>query len=496
MQLNMRPYQATILDMLRAGFAEGHRAQMLYGPCAFGKTEVAINMMHAAQAKGTRSAMVVDRRILCEQTSARMAKYGIDHGVMMAESGRWRPELPIQICTAQTLEAREGFPEIGLLIVDEAHCQRESTTEFIKNHPKIKVIGLSGSPFTKGLGSVYSKVQSATTIAEMVKDNWLVEPRVFIAKQIDMAGAKKVAGEWSANDATKRGIQITGDVVGEWVKKTMEIFGGPRKTIVFCAGVAHGEDLSKGFADVGYNFVSISYRDDDQYKQEVLAEFERPDTSLHGIIATDILTKGFDQSDVQIAISARPFSKSFSSHVQQLGRLMRPYEGKQAIWLCHSGNYLRFRDQWDALCEDGVTELDDGIEKAKPEPSDKEKEAAKCPQCGYLWSAQEDVCPNCGHVRTRCNDVVEVAGEMVELSGARKGKNKEFTAAEKQQWYSELLYLESTWKVKKYFAYAMFIQKFGHQPHGYRAVSMPAGQSVIGWCKSRFIAASKRPQNA
>jgi len=170
------------------------------------------------------------------------------------------------------------------------------------------------------------------TIDQLVEQGWLIRPRVFIAREIDMSGAKKVAGEWSANETTKRGIQITGDIVAEWISKTHEIFGGPRKTIVFCSGVAHGEDLARKFGEAGYNFVSISYRDDDDYKTDVLAEFDKPDTSIHGIVATDILTKGFDQSDVMIGISARPFSKSFSSHVQQIGRVMRTHPGKdQAI---------------------------------------------------------------------------------------------------------------------------------------------------------------------
>lgn len=41
--------------------------------------------------------------------------------------------------------------------------------EFIKNNPSVKVIGLSGSPFTKGMGTVYSSVESAVTIDELVR---------------------------------------------------------------------------------------------------------------------------------------------------------------------------------------------------------------------------------------------------------------------------------------------------------------------------------------
>ena len=145
--------------------------------------------------------------------------------------------------------------------------------------------------------------------------------------------------------------------------------------------------------------------------------------SIHGVIATDILTKGFDQADIHFGISARPFTKSFSSHVQQLGRVMRPHHSKEfACWLDHSGNYLRFRDQWDALYSNGVDVLDDAAEKAKPEPTDKEKERAKCPVCGALWPGNSDMCSHCGHVRQRKNEVISVAGEMVELTNTKSEK--------------------------------------------------------------------------
>jgi DNA repair protein RadD len=489
MELVLREHQVDILDKLRAGFADGHRAQVLYGPCGFGKTEVAVSMMSAAAQKGKRAAMIVDRRILAEQTSARFWKYGIDHGIIMAGSTRWRPDLPIQICTAQTLEARDGFPMVDLLIVDECHTVRESTSEFIRNHPDVKVIGLSGSPFTKGMGQTYTNVECATTIQNLVDAKWLIDQRVFIAKQIDMTGAKKVAGEWSQKESTSRGIKITGDIVSEWVAKTHEIFGAPRKTIVFCAGVAHGEDLSKKFAEAGYNFISISYRDDDDYKAQVLEDFNRPDTSINGIIATDILTKGFDQSDVMIGVSARPFSKSFSSHVQQLGRVMRIHEGKdQAIWLCHSGNYLRFRDQWDDLYSNGVLELDDGAEKTKPEPTEKEKEAAKCPKCSALWTALADICSNCGHVRERKNDVVAVAGEMLELGASKAEK---YSSEFKEQWYQEMLGLleEKGKNVNR--AFFLYQEKFKSKPP-WKKLSRPPSEEVARYYQRSNMAYAKR----
>ena len=132
-----------------------------------------------------------------------------------------------------------------------------------------------------------------------------------------------------SDQVTERGMKITGDIVDEWVKQTFRIFNKAVKTVVFCAGVAHGKDLERQFRERGYNFVSISYLEDDEFKRESIEEFSKPDSTIHGLIATDILTRGFDVPDVLIGVSARPFSKSFSSHVQQMGRIMRPSPGKE-----------------------------------------------------------------------------------------------------------------------------------------------------------------------
>jgi superfamily II DNA or RNA helicase len=483
--LELRPLQERSLDLLREKFREGHRSVLLYGPTGFGKTELAIALMNAAKDKGSRAAMVLDRIMLCEQTSQRLQRYNIDHGVLQSGHWRFRPHEQIQVCSAQTLEKRGSFPGLSILLVDECHCQRKQTTEFIKNNNNMRVVGLSASPFTRGLGKTYDAVVSATTTKELVDQGWLAGLRVFIAKQIDMTGAKKVAGEWSDKETTERGIKITGDIVAEWIKKTHEIFGEPKKTIVFCSGVAHGEDLSKRFAEAGYNFVSISYKDDDDFKQEAIAEFSKPDSSIHGLIATDILTKGFDCADVMIGISARPFSKSFSSHVQQMGRLMRSYPGKQhGVWLCHSGNYLRFRDQWDDLYANGVSDLDDGAEKPKPEPSDEEKERAKCPACGALWPGRQDICANCGHVRQRKNQVAEEAGELSEITtGASKEK---YTGPQKEQWYRELLGYAREKGWKDGWAWHKYQEKFKIKPVWAKVSAAPSAE-IRNWVISQNI---------
>lgn len=489
--LNLYPHQKTLLSTLRRGFNDGHKVQMLYGPCGAGKTEISCAMMRAVSERGQRVTMVVDLTLLCHQTSARLQKYDIDHGVIMPESPRWRPEQKIQIAMIQTIEARQSWPDTDLLIIDEAHSIRKSVIEFIAARPKMEVVGLSGSPFTKGLGKVYTSIVSGITVNELVAEDKLIYPKIFIAKPIDMTGAKKVAGEWTDKEVTERGAKIAGDIVAEWQSKTDAIFGKPVKTIVFCAGIAHGADLANKFSNAGFNFITLSHKSDPTFRAEAIEEFAKTDSAIHGLIATDLLTKGFDVADVSVMISARPFSKSFSSHVQQMGRIMRTHLLKEsACLLDHAGNYLRFRNQWDELCEHGVTCLDDGAEKTKPEPTDKEKERAKCPKCSALWPSNSDLCSHCGFVMDRKSKVIEVAGEMLELTGTTEKKEK-YSGEYKEAFFQGLLGYSRQKGYRDGWAFHAYQRKFGVEPKWKKQTTAPS-EDVSGWIKHDIIRNAKR----
>jgi DNA repair protein RadD len=488
MDLKLWDHQMEVIPKLRAGFASGHRAQLLYAPTGFGKTEVAMYLMKATADKYNKAAMVLDRIVLVDQTSRRLDKYGLDHGVLQAGHWRFDSSRRLQVCSAQTLERRDDFPKVDLLIVDECHIARKQTTEFIKNNPEIKVIGLTATPFTKGLGDIYTNIVNGATTGWLVDNKWLTPMKVFIAKEIDMTGAKKVAGEWSADVVSERGMKLTGDIVDEWIMKTNQIFGKPEKTIVFCAGVAHGASLVKRFAEKGYNFVSISYKDNDEFKRAAIEDFAKPDTEINGLIATDILTRGFDVPDVKIGVSARPFSKSLSSHIQQIGRVIRSHPNKEfALWLDHSGNFLRFRKDWDSIYHDGIKRLDQTADKARKEPTEREKKDSKCPACGYLWPRDADSCPACGHVRERRNLVHVLPGHLEELVNT---SNSNY--ADKQMFYSELMWIARDKNYSPGWVAHKYREKFGVWPKNMSDNVAPPTIQTMNWIKSRAIAWAKK----
>jgi superfamily II DNA or RNA helicase len=243
----------------------------------------------------------------------------------------------------------------------------------------------------------------------------LVEPTIYVARSPDDQDlGLNSYGEFSDSSATAAGIQIVGDVVQEWIGKTRQHFGGPVKTIVFSPTVEHGRELCAAFNAEGFNFQQISYLDrDDDERARKIAEFRQPDSTIHGLISCGVLTKGFDVPDVRVGISCKPYRKSLSSHMQEIGRVMRSHPGKdKALWLCHSGNVERFALDTFDVWENGAGPLDQA-EKRDATPRDRnpvEREKVVCPECA--GAMRGPTCMACGYERPARSDVHHVEGEL------------------------------------------------------------------------------------
>jgi hypothetical protein len=163
---------------------------------------------------------------------------------------------------------------------------------------------------------------------------------------------------------------------------------------------------------------------------------------------------------------------------------MRPYESKKfGVWLDHSGNYLRFRKEWDERFEEGVTELDsESAEKAKKEPTEKEKKEAKCPACSVLWTWSSNVCGACGYEKP-IRAVASVPGELQELQ-ANGDRSRQIN----QEFYSELIYFARMRGYKEGWAAYKYKEKFGVMPRGLTNAPKAPSQATVRWVQSRNIA--------
>jgi DNA repair protein RadD len=413
MSIDLRDYQDAAVESLRNNILRaGIKNQILCMGTGSGKTVVAAYLADECNRKKRRMVFVVDRVALIDQTSATLDQYGIPHGVIQADHWRWRPWERIQVASIQTL-ARRKWPDADLIVVDECHGVHKAVVDRIGKRDTM-VIGLTATPFTKGLGKHYERVVSVITTNTLIAEKHLVPFRVFAASEPDMSGAKVVAGEWTDKEAAERSMPIVGDCVAEYLQH-----GEERKFIAFGANVAHCEEIQRQFMAAGVICELYTYRTGDDARRDMVSEFRKPDSTIRGLVSVAALSKGFDVSDVGCIIMARPLKNSLAEHIQILGRGLRKHPGKvDCLVLDHSGNCVRFWDEMQDFFETGIVDLDDGKRPEKKPAAPKEKKSAKCPDCHCVHDAAPS-CPACGYPYPRkASQVQHVPGTLKELIAA------------------------------------------------------------------------------
>lgn len=402
-------HQVKALDELRKGYASGHKRQILMMPTGSGKTLTAFSLIHSSLAKNRRVMFVCDLNSLIHQTSENAKKHGLEnHGIIQADHPSYNPRLPFQIASAQTLESR-GFPSDppDIIIWDEAHCQRKGLIEYIKEKD-ITTLGLTATPFAKGMGQTYSNIVNATTMAELTENGVLVPMKILACTPLDMRGAKTSGGEYTDKAIEERSLKIVGDVVHEWHKNA---FG--KKTILFASTIDECEAYTGAFNAAGVMAVSFTSRTKPDDGNEIMEDFKSKNPNIQVLLSVGRLTRGFDVPNIECGIDIRPLRKSLSEMIQKLGRVIRSAPGKKgALWLDHTGNVNRFKSDLEEIFHHGLASLDDGEKKDATVRKDDEKQARPCPKCGYSPFVRR--CMSCGFEKAKALEE-NAPGKMVEI---------------------------------------------------------------------------------
>ena len=412
-----RPFQLTAHQELRKGFKDGHKNQLIMAPTGAGKTYLGLRICNEAIQKGKRAVFLCDRTTLINQTSAVAEDYGLkQHGIIQANHWRRMPDLPLQIASAQTIAKREFWPQLDVLVVDEAHTQYKVWTEYAMESGAA-IIGLSATPFSNGLGKIFTNLINATTMHDLTVSGVLVPMRIFSCTKPDMTGAATAGGEWTDKAAEERGMGIVGDVVQEWVK-----FAENRKTIVFGATIKHCEELCRQFITQGIMAAVFTSDTNAKEREELLSVYRKEDSYLRVLISVEALAKGFDVPDVGCICDARPLRKSLSTAIQMWGRGLRSFPNKKDCFLLDfSGNIVRFAEDFTDVFFNGLAKLDDGEKLDKKIRKDEDIEAKGCPKCGYKPFYKR--CMGCGYEKPAKAMEEALPGHMREIV-IGEGKNK------------------------------------------------------------------------
>jgi DNA repair protein RadD len=478
MTYQLRPHQEIAISKLRDSFRRGHRTPLLQAPTGFGKTLVAVDIIKSALAKGKRVIFIVDRIQLIDQTSEAMDYHGIPHGVIQGDHWRANNE-PLQIASLQTFMRRRNKPDADLIIVDEAHGLYKSFVNFMTvTWNNLPYIGLSATPFTRGLGKIYDDLIVVETTGSLIEKGFLSDFEAFGAP-IDLKGVRTLAGDFNNADLEKKvnKKKLVGDVVSTWLR-----LGGNRQTVCFAVSVAHSESIVDEFIANGVCAAHIDAHTPSEERERILNAHAEGDIKILSNVG--ITTKGWDSPDTTCLIYARP-TKSLMLHIQILGRVLRKSScGTPALILDHGNNIVRLGFPTDQLpeflCNGDKAEID---KKEKEIKEQGEKLPTACEKCHHL--STEFICPKCGHKPLLAPNVETVDVKLERL--------KQVPPAEKARWFGELLGYARSKGMNDGWAAHKFNEKFGHFPVkkiGISAVS--PSPEVLGYIKHLNIKWSKR----
>ena len=452
-------YQQRDADAIKRKMIGGARRIAYILPTGGGKTKLISYFAEFGQQRGRKVWVFVDRTVLVDQTSADLLDEGLWHGVIQA--GHRPSELPIQVASAQTLEKRKRIPECDLAIIDEAHAQRKFVMDALKQSNTL-TIGLTATPTGKGMGLFYEDIVSTTTTNELID---IREPRrVLVPLKLGVGTPiaeehleKASTGEYTAQSVSKSIDAMLGDPVQEWHQQTLKNYGGPVPTLVSTNTIADGKKLEGEYQAAGFRAVQVSANDTPGVKKQKIRDLRRG--TIHILISCTMLERGFNEPAIRCIQLFRRYAQNLGGVIQILGRGMRWQAGKEdCLVIDHSGNLEGYAPEIAYIYENGFHDLDMSERKVRIREGDrKEREQAKCPQCGNVLIRKAPNCDTCGYALSEdIAKTITVGAVFREIDLRNLDHVQSLDKDEKQDLWAQLCALGSErhpWDEKKAGAY-------------------------------------------
>ena len=380
--MQLRYYQNDAFQAFRETFASGVTRILYQGLTGSGKTVLFAFVCLNAVKLGNTVCILVHRRELLNQASRALTTLGIYHGIISPDHNPI--EAMVQVASKDTLRNRGGA-KFDLLIIDEAHHATARTYQRIIEQAEF-VLGVTATPCRltgTGLGTIFEELICGPQYSELCPE--FLAPYVYYAPKcpIDFKRVRAIGGDYMKDELQRLMDQshITGDIVKHYAK---HLAGKP--SICFTVSVQHAHHMAEIFRAHGYRAEAVDGAMKNFVRDAHIRSFS--EGRLNVLLSCDLVNEGLDVPGAYGGIFARP-SKSLVVVMQQWGRVLRPYEGKDAaIMLDHVGNCFRHGLPGQAR--------EWSLEKGAIKPAKKvELQIRQCPSC-YFVHTPSAVCPACG----------------------------------------------------------------------------------------------------
>jgi superfamily II DNA or RNA helicase len=333
----LRPYQVQAKEAVKADYAAGLRRVGVSLPTGVGKSVIMASMAADVFAKGRRVIVLVHRDTLVDQTRRHLTRVIPERAIGIVKAGKNDITAPVIVASIHTLRSEARLAQIlppNLTIVDEAHVSVSDTYLRYFEHVDAVEGGrgyLAGFTATwirsdtRGLGDVWQRISYKKSLAWAVKAGFLVEPRAIqLGGDLDFSQVRTgIDGDYMEKDLAE--LVMVDDLKDTVVKGYNNLTPG-HSAVLFAPTQQSARFFGDALKDSGVRVAEIFAGTSITERRYNFSAFDNG--AVQVLITCTALAEGWDSPRCDVALMLRP-SKHPGLITQQIGRILRPWPGKQ-----------------------------------------------------------------------------------------------------------------------------------------------------------------------
>lgn len=337
----LRVHQEQSLNQLRKARDEGQNTFLLVLPTGTGKTEIFIKDITDLKNNDPelKALVIVPTRKLRDQTQARF-RLRLPDKFKDSVSTEILKDSDADFLVQTSAYMHRHYYKIpanyfNYIVVDEAHHSAAQGLRSVLEHFRpVHLLGVTATPERfdeQSLEKIFGEYEPQLSLEDAIRLGLVPPVRCYRVKSnIDLSEVRFNGKEFVKSDLQTTLLVPSRDLlIVQVLKQYFEGEFSSKQGVIFCVDIKHAERMAKLLNNEGISSASVDGRN---RKNADRAIKDYDNGSIRFLCACDLLTEGWDSPQTSVLVMARPtFSKVL--YTQQLGRGLRNYSGKEALYV-------------------------------------------------------------------------------------------------------------------------------------------------------------------
>lgn len=401
--MELRPFQRQAIDAIYNYYEKNQGNALISIATGCGKSYIMAQFLKEAIEKFpiTRFIVATFAKELIQQNFNELIKLWPDAPAGILSAGLGGKSFHNQIIFAGIQTAYKHAFKINkcdILLIDESqavpHSQDGMWRQFVRDlqriNPRMKVIGLSATPFRmdsgllhRGPHALFTDVIFEYGLLEAIKDGYLCEVIPACTEtHLMVAGVKKRGGEFVSGEL-ERVVDVE-SVTRAAVRETVAIGNSRKSWLLLAAGIKHAEHIRDYIREYGISCEMVTSKTPSGVRDKTIEDFKM--FTIRCLVVVGIGGVGFNHPGLDFIASFRP-TGSAGLWLQQAGRGTRLFPGKLNCLLADYGKNTERHGPLDKIKGNDPKTKGNGDAPQK-----------RCEKCWCYMHSSAKICPDCGEL--------------------------------------------------------------------------------------------------